>query len=294
MIDENRSEINIFTGKKFFPIWCHRDKKALIVDEDLLTYDTKHEFLEIRYILEGSVTYKIEETSYVLKEGDIVFVNPYEYHFTTEMEEIGCSYHLIMMSLDFFSEIGFGMLDLRKIFVDDKVKIANVIRGNQRIIDIFRNIIEEYVECKQGYQTSIAALAAELFVILLRGYTKIDNNLNNTPWGEKLVQNAIVEISNHFVEKHTLENLAKLCNMSKFHFCRIFKQETGMTVMQYLTHQRIKNAEIMLIHTNYKISDVARNCGIDDVAHFSKVFKKYNKLSPQQFRMLHTKREYSD
>jgi len=291
MSEDNKKEVSIFTGKQFFPIWCHRYKSAIIVDEDRLTYDTKHEFLEIRYISEGSVTYKIDETSYVLKEGDIVFVNPYEYHFTTNIGENGCRYHLIMMSLDFFSKIGFGMLDLRKIFIDDKIKIANIIRENQRITDIFKNIIEEYSECRQGFQTIITALVAEFFVILLRGYTKIEKNISRDTWSEKMVQNAIVEISNHFSEKHTLENLAKLCNMSKFHFCRIFKQETGMTVMQYLLHHRIKNAEILLIHTNYKVSEVARNCGIDDVAHFSKVFKKYNKLSPQQFRALHARHE---
>lgn len=291
MNDEYRNENSIFKGESFFPIWCHRHKSAQIENKDSVTYDLKHEFLEIRYIFEGGVTYKIEDNSFVVKNGDIVFINTFEYHSTTKIDEEGCRYHLIMISLDFFSEIGFNMLDLRKIFETDKIKIANVIRYNQKIVDIFKSIIEEYFDCKQGFQIRVAALAAELFVILLRNYTKIEKNLSRDLRHEKLVQNAIVEISNHFAEKHTLEDLAKLCNMSKFHFCRIFKQETGMTAMQYLMHHRIKNAEIMLIHTNYKISEVAQNCGIDDVAHFSKVFKKYCKLSPQQFRTLHAKRE---
>ena len=78
----------------------------------------------------------------------------------------------------------------------------------------------------------------------------------------------------------SIEQVAKECHLSEYHFFRLFKAVMGISPHQYLIRKRIENAQILLNNKSYSVSDVAFLCGFADVFSFSKTFKKHTGTSP--------------
>jgi YesN/AraC family two-component response regulator len=102
-----------------------------------------------------------------------------------------------------------------------------------------------------------------------------------SPWDYRI--NKIIRyISIHYAEKITVKHLADQAHLDAEYFGRLFKRETGMTVHQYLTQIRVRNAENMLRSKIYKVHEVAEHCGFSDVFHFYKAFKALRGFPPSR------------
>ena len=82
-----------------------------------------------------------------------------------------------------------------------------------------------------------------------------------------------------------LETLAKLLDLSQFHFTRLFKQSLGLSPYQYLIEQRIERAKQLLKETNQSILDIALNCGYNSHSHLSKQFRQVTGMTPKAYRI---------
>lgn len=91
-------------------------------------------------------------------------------------------------------------------------------------------------------------------------------------------------IAEHFSEPITLDELSDRACVSKYHFAKLFKEETGVSPHRYLINVRIDHAKEMLCFTESSILDVARSCGFDDRSTFSAAFKRETGISPTSFR----------
>lgn len=83
-----------------------------------------------------------------------------------------------------------------------------------------------------------------------------------------------------FCVKDVVESL----KIDRSYLYRIFKNETGVSVIDYITRCRIAKAEILLANSNLSIKDVAYSVGFNDQMYFSRVFKKLNGRTPTSFR----------
>lgn len=90
-------------------------------------------------------------------------------------------------------------------------------------------------------------------------------------------------ISDHYMEKLTLEQMAASLSMNKNYFCRFFQELTGSTPMEYVNYYRIESACEQLTGTDKPITEVAFDCGFSDVSYFIKVFRKYKDKTPSQY-----------
>ena len=86
-----------------------------------------------------------------------------------------------------------------------------------------------------------------------------------------------------------IEELAKEANYSHAHLLTIFKQETGRTLISYITAQRMNYASKLLINTNLPIIQIANQVGYDNHSFFTQKFKEYFHSSPTAYRKKHTK-----
>ena len=75
-------------------------------------------------------------------------------------------------------------------------------------------------------------------------------------------------------EKITMDDVAKFVNISKYHFCRQFRKETGYTVVGYINLLRCTKAEKLILHKGFSVSQAAIACGFDNVPYFSRTFGK--------------------
>jgi len=91
-------------------------------------------------------------------------------------------------------------------------------------------------------------------------------------------------IEDHFQEQLTIENVADFIGFNKNYLCKKFKNETGITIHQYLIIIRIEHAKQLLINSDYSIENVAFCCGFYNVIYFRTIFKKSTGLTPTTFR----------
>lgn len=94
---------------------------------------------------------------------------------------------------------------------------------------------------------------------------------------------------NAFIDRHldaplSLDDLARATGLSKFHFARAWRADTGMTPMQYLRNRRLSRAHDLLAQTNRGITDIAIACGFSDHSHFTSSFRAAFGTSPSQLR----------
>ncbi|MHB1627930.1 MAG: helix-turn-helix domain-containing protein [Bacilli bacterium] len=101
------------------------------------------------------------------------------------------------------------------------------------------------------------------------------------------VRDGIDFMENHFCERLALETIAQHVALSPFHYARVFKRATGMSVMTRLLQIRIAQAKIMLAETDLSVRDIAEKCGFVDQGYFGKQFKRSEEATPSEFRALH-------
>jgi AraC-like DNA-binding protein len=101
---------------------------------------------------------------------------------------------------------------------------------------------------------------------------------------DKRVTNAINYIESHLDEQITNGQLSGKSNMAENSFARLFRENVGITIQQYIKKKRIDKALILLHHSQSNIEDIASQCGFTDRFHFSKVFKETMGISPVSYK----------
>lgn len=91
-------------------------------------------------------------------------------------------------------------------------------------------------------------------------------------------------INDHFQEPVNVDEMAASANLSRHHFSRIFKQETGLSPHQYLINIRLQHARELLSAQNVSLEDIASTCGFSSTSHFISTFKKETGMTPVNFK----------
>ncbi|GAO41809.1 AraC family transcriptional regulator [Flavihumibacter petaseus] len=91
-------------------------------------------------------------------------------------------------------------------------------------------------------------------------------------------------IIDHFREECTLQQAAKVANMTTNAFCKYFKKTTRKTFMEMVIDYRLNYAMAQLVHTDKPVSHICFESGFNDITHFSRMFKTKLKSTPLQYR----------
>lgn len=105
-----------------------------------------------------------------------------------------------------------------------------------------------------------------------------------------MVKKTISYMQEGLSRKISLENLAELNQLSVSYFSNLFRKSTGMPPMDYFIHLKVRKACSLLYGTDTKIRDIAISLGYEDPFHFSRLFKKNMRVSPQRYRILRRKK----
>lgn len=246
-----------------------------------------HEALEIKCFYEGRSMVMIDSEVIAAEAGDITIVNPYEIHTNVITDAYEGKYYLMMVDPDFFSDTGIGNVDLRQLLFGKGHRFNHHVKNNARLQRIILRVKEELDQKKPYYRQIVANLLGEFFMLLLREELapKTSPALNGIDVRKSnLIAPALMKIFQSFDSKLTVEELAKLCNVSKYHFCRVFKEQMGASVTQYIIRYRISVAESMLKDEKQSVKEVAEFCGFDDISYFYRCYKKIKGASPNKSR----------
>lgn len=92
-------------------------------------------------------------------------------------------------------------------------------------------------------------------------------------------------IKTHLPVNFSLSDVAASVDLSPYYASRIFKEDQGMTVMEYATEMKLVEAKNLLSNPSFRIEEIAARVGYADASYFSRLFKKHTGMSPRQYRM---------
>ncbi|MBD2463793.1 helix-turn-helix transcriptional regulator [Oscillatoria sp. FACHB-1407] len=169
----------------------------------------------------------------------------------------------------------------------DRVELElELMKADQLIHHLILNLRTELENCETSDRIYIDSIATFLSAHLLRHYTTYQQVLK--PYEDGLpkykLRQAIEYINEHLSETISLTAIADELQMSKYYFCRLFKQSTGLAPYQYLIRQRIQRAKQLLLQSDRNVTDIALDCGFSNQSHLARHFRQFTGMSPQQFR----------
>ena len=190
-------------------------------------------------------------------------------------------------------------IQFHKDFLDEKFLRRNQMRLMKKMFELsFRGILfsKETIEAitprlqalgqKQGFDSVLELLSILHDLSTSRNMqTLSDVGLaTEHTYNSRRVEKVMEFVNSNFSKNITLGEVSKLVNMTEVSFSRFFKLKTGLTFIDTLLECRIGNASRLLIDTTQSISEVAYNCGFNNISNFNRLFKKRKGCTPKEFR----------
>ncbi|NOJ73763.1 helix-turn-helix transcriptional regulator [Paenibacillus alvei] len=263
-------------------------------------WDHTHDYIQIWYVVKGEFKHSIHHRTYNMVKGNLFVIPPYAVHRVDmipgqEMEVIGCEFlpHFINERFEQseWSQECFDFSYLEKFLIDEKQvtpKIALTGDSDMEVARLLTEMLEEYGHSNRFFELMLKANLLKLLSVIIREYSKLaDRPSEEDEWVEKYrgLMNAVMEyIHGHFAEELRLERLCRQFNISKTYFCHLFKRFTGKTFNDYLINLRVNKAAEWLIETNMSVTEICFGSGFNDLAYFSRIFKRYTGMAPSQFK----------
>lgn len=129
--------------------------------------------------------------------------------------------------------------------------------------------------------------SAQLYDFLIE-YRKIaDNRLSSFYTAQSVALADVLQyIEEHYPGQIKLNELAKIAGVSEQHLCRLFKKNFQLRPMEYLAQVRVQHAKDLLVYSNKTIGEISDETGFQDGSYFSVVFKRYENMTPGEYRRI--------
>ena len=250
-----------------------------------------HGTCEIYYLMEGEVSYFIEDETYLLKKGGIAYINEDRIHRTAYVPSGAHERVLIELDARFpekvrrlFPALPFGTF----LFGDCAVFQLNP-EEQKQMESLLTGLILELSSKKPGCQDGVRILLTALLLGILRKSAESGGScfpIRNSKNGK--VYQVIDYLTENYASPGSLKDLSKRFYLDKYYLCHLFKRATGLTIREYLNAVRLKKAKALLSDgKNRSITEISRDIGYESVTHFDRVFREYIGQSPLKYRKIH-------
>lgn len=259
-------------------------------DNDANTFHW-HSYCEITLVQQGSGRYFVNGDEYSMAAGDLIIFNNTEPHGWIGFQE---DMHLLVMI--FQSDFVDYKLDLSgnnylKPFVERggnfKNRIGQEDKQADRIREIMLEIRREDTAKEEGYRMMIQADVLRILTHLIRHYqdeSKSEELLLEKNSAMYRLSEAFQYIDEHYKEKLSLDEVAASCHMSTNYFSTYFRKAANINFSEYVARLRMKEARRLLRATCMPITEIALECGFQNLSNFYRTYHKFFEKSPKDER----------
>lgn len=256
-----------------------------VFDENSTSAYHHHDFLEIKYVLSGTCTYRIADETLPVKKGDVIICNPFVAH-----QKIAYGSEQLV---EF--DIGVDSFHIRELPTGCLIDPGSspqvyLWKYSTDFTRCCSELLLEHENDQPGRELLMKALVMKLLVLVLKAtYTTDSNEEKSSVSFESTdrtnIVNTIVEyLNDNYMKPISLHKISKNMYLSPAYISKVFKEQTSESPINYLIKIRLTRAEEMLKDGTLSVKEIAKSVGYNDVYHFSKLFKKYYNCSPTTFR----------
>lgn len=222
-----------------------------------------HDSYTIVLVEKGAMKYVYRDGEVVAGSGEVLVVNPFTSHYNFPVEE--CAYKVVFLPVVYVSESSRVIGQFQREGVNNGV----LFKASFLLFDELKE-----VQSKEG----CAGIAKELARLLMHHLAFHEKPVSI----DRRIVPAIEFVQHHFDKKLTIDRIAATCHLSRFHFQRLFKESTGLTVHEYIQQLRTEYGK-ELLRRGIQITDTSIEAGYFDQSHFHKAFKRMWVSNPSRF-----------
>lgn len=221
-----------------------------------------HRAYELIYLNDGQLSVSIDKKEYRLNKNDLAFVFPNQMHEFKTIDRSDITIILFSPEL-----IGDFYMNYKGMIPEDNIlHLDNIIDFN-KLGSIY------------GKKSFLYSLCDKLV-----NHTSFIPSRQSTK--TKVLYKMLLFIEQNYSNDCTLKKAAKYLNYDYPYLSKLFIQQMGMTFTEYLNNYRISQSCYMLKNSNLSVSEIAINCGYNNLRTFHRNFRKMTNMSPKEYREL--------
>lgn len=242
-------------------------------DKDWSSIMHSHSISEMMFITGGTGSLIMHDREYTLEANDFVFIPPHALHTEKSSSSSPLEYYVM------------GVADIQLMLDDSETFSPKIELGasTEEFRNLFINIYREMQKKRECYRMMITSDILKMIVLLSRR-RKLDFAFEESIALRPDLANVKAYIDSKYSEHITLDSLASIANMSKFHLVREFSKALGESPIEYLQNKRIDEAKVLLVSTGMSVSQISSSVGFSSSSYFSQRFKLTLGITPMEFR----------
>lgn len=268
--------------------------KLFVQGDDSNSHD--HDCFELAYVTGGSAGQTLNGVTERVQKGDYFIIDygsRHSYQNSQNFTLINCLFlpeviddtlsgcrafeEVLRVWLIRYHKQYFGKTPVNRIFHDEDGRILSLLVGMQ----------EEYERKSTGYREIFRCRLMEIVILTMRKVVQ-DNTADGREEQDRssVILEAVRFLESNYTDKAVLGNFCKQYHYSLQYISRRFKQETGLTALEYLQKIRIEKCCELLVGSDLRIQEIAQQTGYEDMKFFHTVFRRLLHMSPREYRRM--------
>ena len=232
----------------------------------------KHSYWELTYVDKGELLTTIDGVSYHLKQGDLIFYAPMQFHTQSTFEKISSSY----LTINFKMNFNHADLLCNKIF--------SLKRDSYFIVT---RLIEELSNDNLYSDDLSLCYLKELIIQMLRldnshFHSKPTTHMQQT-YENELLNDILLYIDDNIYEKISVSTLCEHFCISTSMLHSLFRKNMNNTAKNYINELKLSKSKELIRNSTHTLSEISEMLGFSSIHYFSKKFKSYFNISPTEY-----------
>ena len=243
------------------------------------------DFYDVTLITQGKGSFWLDNKEYIVEPGTVLFTSPGQVRrwFVEGLDGI-CLFFPAEFILEHFNDPLF--LHRLRFFHTNRAPYSLTLDPEQfnRLNERMATMLEEMSELSTDSNHLLRAIAYEILINLNRWYAQsYGQNLDGVT--ESTVSRFRELLEHQFREKHQVSSFADTLGLTPGHLNQLCKKHLGQTARNIIESRIMAEANRLLVHTDRDLGAIANYLGFHDQSYFSRAFKRFNKLSPSEYRL---------
>ena len=260
--------------------------------KDYLFEGEKHDFWEFLVVDKGEVEVMADTNGYKLKQGEIIFHRPKEFHNVWANGKVAPN--LVVVAFECNSKaISYFEKKILSIGDYEKNLLAQIIREAKEAFSSPLDVpslkkLEKRPDSSFGCEQLIKIYLEQMLVYMIRKgnsikpVSKLSTSVKER--SDEDMQKKIITFLNENVSANiTFEDVCRFSSLSKTNLKVLFKEKSGVSVMEYYKKLKIEEAKKMIREGEHNFTQIADILGYASIHYFSRHFKKATDMTPSQY-----------
>lgn len=286
-IDQKKKELKSH-GSYEFPL--------LVSYERLSYFDTGsfpwhwHPEIELTLVMEGDISYQVNENLYQLRAGEGLFCNTNVLHTGHGLESEDCSY----LSITFHPRLLYGysssvmqnkyMQHILKNPSLSSIHFSPEAEWQKRVLEMMEAIRQIWALRPASMELQIQILLLQIWQQIYEHVEQEDTPENENGRDTERIRQIMEYIQMHYSEKITLQDLAEQIHLCRSESCRLFKRYMNQSMFDYLLDYRIGRSLKLLRQSELDVTQISGQVGFANPGYYSRIFKRKMGCTPLEYR----------